>query len=142
MFREYKTNCVICQGSLSKGDDLLKGLTSVLKEKNVTCGLISGIGAVTQAHIAYFNHEQKKYEELLLKEGLEILSLRGNISLKEGNIFPHVHVVLSGRDFKAIGGHLLDDTLVYAFEYEITHLEGSPFVRKLDEDTGLFIWQE
>jgi hypothetical protein len=142
MFREYKTSAVVYQGSLSKGEDILKGLSSVLKEKKITCGCITGIGAVTQARVGYFNHEQKKYEELFLHEGLEILSLKGNISHKEGEIFPHLHVVLSGKDFKAIGGHLLDGTLVYAFEYEIIPFEGKPFVRKFDEDTGLFLWKE
>ncbi|HMK57035.1 MAG TPA: PPC domain-containing DNA-binding protein [Dissulfurispiraceae bacterium] len=142
MFREYKTNAVVCQGNLSRGEDLLKGLTAVLNKKNITCGCITGIGAVTQARIAYFNHAQKRYEELFLQQGMEILSLTGNISQKDGVIFPHIHVVLSGSDFKAIGGHLLDETLVYAFEYEILQFEGTPFVRKFDDDTGLFLWKE
>jgi uncharacterized protein len=142
MFREYKTGAVVYQGSLLKGEDIIKGLTAVLKEKNITCGSIQGIGAVTQARIGYFNQEQKKYEELLLQEGLEILSLTGNISQKDGEIFPHLHVVLSGKDSKAIGGHLLNDTLIYAFEYQIVPFEGKPFVRKFDDDTGLFIWKE
>jgi len=77
-----------------------------------------------------------------LREGLEILSLTGNISQKDGEIFPHLHVVLSGKDAKAIGGHLLNDALVYAFEYQIIPFEGKPFVRKFDDDTGLFMWKE
>ena len=77
-----------------------------------------------------------------MKEGFEILSLKGNISQKDGEIFPHLHVVLSGKDFRAIGGHLLDDTLVCAGEYEIIPLEEKPFVRKFNDDMGLFILKE
>ncbi len=142
MHREYKTGNVIYQGRLAKGEDILKGLTAVLKEKNITSGLITGIGAVTQARMAYFNHDQKKYEELFLREGMEILLLKGNISQKDGEIFPHVHAVLSRKDFSAIGGHLMNDTLVYALEYEIMPFDGKPFVRKFDDDTGLFLWKE
>jgi len=142
MFRKDKTGSVVYQGSLPKGTDLLNGLTLLLEKENITCGIISGIGAVTQARIAFFNHERKKYEELFVREGMEIISLKGNISQKDGFIFPHVHAVLSGRDFKAIGGHLLGDTLVYAFEFEIIPFQGEPFIRQFDDDTGLYLWME
>jgi len=40
MFQEYETRAVVYQGSLPKGTDLIKGLTAVLNEKNITCGSI------------------------------------------------------------------------------------------------------
>ncbi len=141
MIRGFKTNAAVYQGRLLKGEDLLKGLTSVIKEKNIASGCILGMGAVSCARLAYFNQQTKTFEEIFLPEGLEILSLKGNISKKDGESFAHIHVVLSGRDFKAIGGHLLNDTIVYAFEYEIFPFDGQPLIRKFDEDTGLSIWQ-
>ncbi|HMK60831.1 MAG TPA: PPC domain-containing DNA-binding protein [Dissulfurispiraceae bacterium] len=142
MLRECLVKGIAYQGSLRTGEDLLRGLTHVIEENNIVCGRITGIGAVTQARVAYFDHEHKRYEELLIKEGMEILSLTGNISKKDGELFPHVHVVLSGRDFRAFGGHLLHDTLVYAFEYEIIPFDGKPLIRQFDKDTGLFLWKE
>jgi predicted DNA-binding protein with PD1-like motif len=141
MLREYKLKNIY-QGSLKKGVDIIGGLTQVMKEGGISAGVVSGIGAVTEAHIAYFNAQTRKYEEAHLRENMEILSLRGNISIKEGDVFPHIHVVLSKRDFSALGGHLYVGTTVYAFEFEIISMEGVPFVRQFDNDTGLFLWKE
>ncbi|MCL5022363.1 MAG: DUF296 domain-containing protein [Nitrospirae bacterium] len=132
----------ILQGSLMKGDDLIGGLTAVIKGRGIASGIVSGIGAVTEAHIGYFNAGTKKYEEKVFQENLEIVSLRGNISYRDAEVFPHIHAVLSRRDFSAIGGHLFPGTHVYAFEFEIIPFEGKPFVRGFDEDTGLFLWKE
>lgn len=141
MLREYKIKQAIYQGSLNKGDELIKGLTDVLKENKITSGIVSGIGAVSQARIGFFNAQTKKYEEITLNDNLEIVSLNGNVSMKDGEIFAHMHVVFSGKDFKAFGGHLFD-AVVYAFEFNVLPLEGAPYARKYDDDTGLFIWQE
>jgi predicted DNA-binding protein with PD1-like motif len=141
MLREYKLT-KIYQGSLKKGADIIGGLTQVIKERGITVGVVSGIGAVTEAHIGYFNAQTKKYEEVHFRENMEILSLRGNVSIKDGDVFPHLHVVLSKRDFSAVGGHLYAGTTVYAFEFEIVSMEGAPFVRQFDNDTGLFLWKE
>ncbi len=141
MLREYKLK-QIYQGSLKKGVDIIGGLTQVMKQSAITAGVVSGIGAVTEAHIGYFDAQSRKYEEIYLRENMEILSLRGNISIKDGGIFPHLHIVFSKKDFSALGGHLYAGTTVYAFEFEIISLEGEPFTRQFDNDTGLFLWKE
>ncbi len=141
MLREFKPKAIY-QGRLKKGVDIIDGLTKVMREKSISAGIVTGIGAVTEACIGYFNGQTKKYEEARFRENMEILSLRGNISVKDGDIFPHLHVVLSRKDFSALGGHLNRGTIVYAFEFEIISMEGEPFVRRFDDDTGLFLWKE
>lgn len=71
---------------------------------------------------------------------MEILSLKGNISIKDGEPFLHLHIVLSKEDFTCIGGHLYEAE-VFAFEFEIVEFEGNSFQRGFDEDTGLFLWK-
>ncbi|MGD0883951.1 MAG: PPC domain-containing DNA-binding protein [Thermodesulfovibrionales bacterium] len=141
MLREYKLKDIY-QGSLKKGVDIIGGLTQVIKERGITAGIVSGIGAVTEAHIGYFNAQTKEYEEGHFRENMEILSLRGNVSIKDGDVFPHLHAVLSKRDFSAVGGHLYAGTTVYAFEFEIISMDGEPFVRQFDNNTGLHLWKE
>lgn len=129
------------QGRLQKGDDLIEGLTKILKDKNITLGVVSGIGAVSEANIGFFNTETKEYEQLHLREDLEILMLQGNISHKNNDSYPHLHVVLSKRDFSALGGHLFSPTVVYAFEFVLTALEGEELVREYDPATALYLWK-
>jgi hypothetical protein len=131
----------VFQGSLKKGDDLIPALTTILKETRISVGAITGIGAVTGAELGYFNGQTKSYEKIHVRENLEIVSLKGNISIKDGEIFPHLHAVLSKKDFSVIGGHFFAG-IVYAFEFEILVLAGKPFTRKFDEATGLFLWKE
>jgi predicted DNA-binding protein with PD1-like motif len=141
MLREYQTQRIY-QGSLDKGADILEGLLGVMKQHHISAGFISGIGAVSEARLAYYNAETRAYEEKAFQEPLEIVSLKGNISIKDNAVFPHLHAVLSRRDFTALGGHLLPKTYVFAFEFEIIPFSGEPFVRGLDEATGLFLWKK
>lgn len=141
MLRRYATARVV-QGRLKKGEDLIEGLQAVMKEHNITAGVVTGIGAVSSARIACLNQQTKQYEEKVFQEALEVVSLRGNVSLKEGSVFVHLHVALSRADFSVVGGHLLSGSPVYAFEFEILCLEGEPFTRHFDEETGLFLWKE
>ena len=141
MFREFQMSRIY-QGSLDKGEDILEGLFNVMKQLHISAGVISGIGAVTEARLAYYNGETRTYEEKEFPEPLEIVSLKGNISIKDNAIFPHLHAVLSRRDFTAVGGHLLPRTYVFAFEFEIIPFTGEPFVRGFDDATGLFLWKK
>ncbi|GEM_PF-6241763 len=74
---------------------------------------------------------------------MEIVSLVGNISLKNNGLFPLLHSLFSKKDFSAIGGHLLSDTIVYAFDFEkITFERQQPHKREFNHDIGLFIWKD
>lgn len=87
MLKEYRIG-KLYQGRLEKGDDLIEGLANVLRERSITRGAISGIGAVSEASIGFFNAATKEYEHLRLREDLEILSLQGNISYKDNAVYP------------------------------------------------------
>lgn len=136
--REYQFKNIY-QGRLNKGDDIIDALTSYLKQRDIKSGVISGIGAVSAARLGYFNAQTKQYEEKDFAENMEVISLKGNISLKDNQIFPHIHAIFSRVDFSTVGGHLFGGTIVYAFEFEIIAFDGQPFIREFDSDTGLFL---
>ena len=71
-------------GRLAKGDDLLGALSSCAREHGITLGEVQAIGAVTQARVGYYHQAERKYYFLELPRPLEIVSLIGNISLKDG----------------------------------------------------------
>lgn len=130
----------VLQGRLFMGEEIVSSITKLLKENSITSGLISGIGAVKRAKIGYYDQSKKAYISQEVNEPMEILSLKGNISIKDGEPFPHLHIVLSKEDLTCIGGHLYEAE-VFAFEFEIIEFEGSPFQREFDENTGLFLWK-
>ncbi len=140
MLRDFKIKRVI-KGRLLKGDEIISEITKILKENSIKAGLISGIGAVSRAKIGYYDQEKRQYIWEEIKEPMEILSLKGNISIKEDEPFAHLHIILSRKDYSSIGGHLFEAD-VFAFEFEIIELDGEPYERTFDEDTGLFLWKD
>ncbi len=140
MFRDFKIKRVI-KGRLLKGDEIISEITKILKEKSIKAGLISGIGAVSRAKIGYYDQKNRQYMWKEFKESMEILSLKGNISIKENEPFAHLHIILSREDYSSIGGHLFEAD-VFAFEFEIIELDGEAYERIFNEDTGLFLWKD
>ena len=89
-------------GRLQAGDDLLPALTEFCNNNNIKLGALSVIGAVTQAKLGYFDQENKQYTGCVeLDKKLEIASCMGNISLKDGGIMVHAHIVLADWEGKA-----------------------------------------
>lgn len=130
----------VLTGRVGNGEDLFLKIKEILTAENITNGSIKAIGAVSCASLAWYNQNSKAYEEKMFEEHMEILNLTGNVSTKDGEIFPHIHITLGKRDFSCIGGHLLPDTKVFACELEITVFEGETQTRHFDKTTGLFLW--
>jgi predicted DNA-binding protein with PD1-like motif len=59
--------------------------------------------------LGWLNWETKQYERSVsLDEQVELLSLIGDITLKDGEPQVHAHAVIGKRDGTAHGGHLLE----------------------------------
>jgi predicted DNA-binding protein with PD1-like motif len=128
-------------GRLAKGEDLLAALANCAREHGITLGEVQAIGAVSQARVGYYHQGERQYYFLDLPRPLEIASLIGNISLKDGEPMVHAHVTLSDGDGRAFGGHLAEGTLVFACEFAIQEYQSAtPLVRRMDDPTGLFLW--
>ncbi|WP_456468492.1 PPC domain-containing DNA-binding protein [Archaeoglobus sp.] len=123
---------------LDYGKDLLEQLSEFLEMEGIEAAHISGIGAVRNAEIGYYDQKMREYVKRRVEGGLEILSLSGNVSLKDGKPFPHIHAVLD-RDSEIYAGHLFAAE-VFACELFIASLDGDIPVRELDELTGLHLW--
>jgi len=130
-------------GRLAKGADLLGALEEQCRLHNITLGEVRAIGAVTKARVGYYQQDIQKYMFLDLDRPLEILTLIGNVSLKDGKPMVHAHVTLSDEDGRAFGGHLAAGAPVFACEFVIQEFKsGKVFQRGLDEETGLFLWEK
>src|SRR5262245_49026453 len=80
------------------GQEVMSGLRAFARKHKLTAGHVTGIGAVRDAVIGYFDPEKKVYLRLHEKEQLEVLSLTGNLALDNDGPFFHVHVALGRRD--------------------------------------------
>jgi predicted DNA-binding protein with PD1-like motif len=123
---------------LESGEEIMQTLTAFLSEKEVQAASIMAIGAVRSAELAYWNAETREYESREFEEQMEVLSLLGNCSLREGKPFPHLHCTLSKRDFTVIGGHLNKAHIHPTLEIWLEPGDGT-IIRARDPRSGLFL---
>jgi len=89
------------------GKDVIESLKRVTKEHKIQSGIIlNGIGMLRNFEISFYSREKATYVTTKFNKPVELLSLSGNISLRNDETFFHLHVVLAKEDTTALGGHL------------------------------------
>ena len=120
------------------GEALSEPLLGWLGERHIGFAAMTGLGAVKSATVSYWNARTQTYEQHVLDEQLEVVSLIGNATIKEYAPFTHIHVALGRRDLSIVGGHLND--LVVHPNLEIwLRPEAATVQRTLDESCGLYV---
>ena len=130
-------------GQIGRDKDLYNEITRIAQDNNISVGRITGMGAVQSAKLAYYDQKTMKYYDIVIGEAMEIVSLYGNISTKEGKTFVHANVVISDEKGNGKVGHLLPGgTPVFACEIVIEEFDGPELIREFDEKTGLALWDK
>jgi uncharacterized protein len=135
----------VYMGRLSCESDLLEEINKIINEKNIKIGSVSLIGAINGLKIGYYKQDEKQYvylDDIYSDKPFEIVSCNGNISLKDGKPFAHIHIVASDRQGRCYGGHLMTGTKVFACEFIIHEFSGEDLVRGIDKITKLPLWVE
>ncbi|SHE32600.1 hypothetical protein SAMN02745195_00177 [Thermoanaerobacter uzonensis DSM 18761] len=127
-------------GRFPYGKDLLEEINKVIASENIRSGEIRIIGAVSKAVFGYYDAQSKNYIYISKDEHMEILNATGNISVKDGKPFAHVHITLADKNGNAFGGHLMEGTIIFAAEFVITDYGDNNLERVYDETTGLQLW--
>jgi predicted DNA-binding protein with PD1-like motif len=119
-----------------KGDDVLENLLAFAKEHKLTAAEFTGLGALSDAVLGYFDWQEKDYRRITIDEQVEVLNLTGNIALADGEPKLHPHIVLGKSDGTAHGGHLLAAHVRPTLEVIVTE-SPAHLRRRSDPETGL-----
>ena len=119
------------------GDEIIEGLNRFAVEQSLAGSSFTAIGALSRVKLAWFDWETKKYETAVdLDEQVELLSLIGDVAVKDGKPAVHAHVVVGRRDGSAHGGHLVEAWVRPTCELVLTeapvHLQ-----KQIDPESGL-----
>ncbi len=117
-------------------EEVVSSLRNYAAEHALAACSFTAIGAFQTAILGYFDRERKDYQKIPIDEQVEVLSLVGNISQKDGHPKIHAHVVVGKKDGTAHGGHLLAAYVWPTLEVVITETPDY-LVRTQDEETGL-----
>ncbi|BAY48156.1 UDP-N-acetylglucosamine pyrophosphorylase [Scytonema sp. HK-05] len=115
---------------LKPDEDLKQSLKNFTLQENIKAGFIlTAIGSLKVATIRFANQDTST----VLSDKFEILSLNGTIATTG----VHLHIAISDKQGKTIGGHLDDGCIIYTTaEIVIGISEEYTFLRTPDQQTG------
>jgi uncharacterized protein len=120
------------------GEQVAPTLLAWLKAQTIGYATMTGLGAVKSARVSYWNAESREYEPHDLDEQMEIVSLIGNATIKEGEPFTHIHVTLGRHDLSIAGGHF-NDAVVHPNLEIWLRPEEATVERTLEESSELYL---
>lgn len=99
-------------GSLTKGSDLMEGIIHEYSKHEVTAGMLTCIGSLSQATYVYGvdgPDGKPSYSETVVVDGpIEILNATGFLCRNEhGQIDMHLHGLFVNKQGQVFGGHVL-----------------------------------
>jgi uncharacterized protein len=121
---------------LTSGEHAHDGVVAILRREKVQYATLTGLGAVRWAKLAYWNAVTREYEAHEVEEQVEVVSLVGNIALRDGEPFLHWHIALGRKDLSLFGGHFLDAIVHPNLEVWL-QVESEPVHRRVDAASGL-----
>ena len=137
-YRKFQDTYVI---RLDRGEEIVSALTEFCRNEQILLGTVEALGASDHAVIGLYDVGEKQYHRHSFDGPMEITSLLGSITTKNGETYLHLHINLCREDMSVIGGHLNECRISATCEMFVRKLEGV-VERKLDEDgTGLNLFQ-
>jgi predicted DNA-binding protein with PD1-like motif len=124
---------------LRQGDHVFAEIEKMATAENIPAATFTGMGFVN-AKFGFFNFKTKEYAPKEFKD-MELASMTGSVAWQDGKASLHIHGVVTGKDFKAYGGHLLDATVsTGSLEIRVNLLD-KPLKRIKEEPLGANVLQ-
>lgn len=127
---------------LQRGEEVMSTLKRFCEGHDMHWAQFSGIGAVEDVEIGYYDLGSRQYVFRSEAGPFEVANMDGNVTELDEEPLIHAHTVLSRCDesLSTIGGHLKAATVALTLEvclWQITQ----PMLRAFDEETGLNLIQ-
>lgn len=131
-------------GRVARGQSLQNAFRGLAEEHALRAAWVSAIGAFEWLELTEYDQTARRYEQAHRFERCELLSMQGNLSLRDGEPFWHLHATVSlrqdGNDV-TYGGHV-EDGVVFALEFRIECFDDLELARVQDDATGLHLWDD
>jgi len=119
-----------------KEDEVIEGLTDFAGRQGLRASHVTGIGALSEVVLGYFDRTAREYRRIPVSEQVEVLSLLGVITLDGEKPKVHAHIVVGRSDGSTRGGHLLEGHVWPTLEVVVEELP-KHLHRRTDPETGL-----
>jgi len=148
---------IVSEGHLSKvvmirvlpGSDIIEGIEEVCHNLDIKSGAITCcIGSLRRASLLIAVPMNSKIgagysDPKVIKGPLELLSGQGSIGQEEGGeIFIHLHGVISNKEGNVYGGHLIKgkNPALITCEVMVSRVEGIHMIRAYDPEVDMKVF--
>ena len=126
---------------MDRGEEVISSLTDLCNTEHISLGSVEAIGASDHVVIGLYDVSARQYHKKSFDEPMEITSLLGSVSTKNGETYLHLHINLCREDMSVIGGHLNECRISATCEMILRKIDGT-VERRLDKDvTGLNLFE-
>ena len=116
---------------LSDGEELHLSIAAACEEYSIDSAIILG-GLGMAREITFGWYTGKEYLRERVEGTFEVASLSGDVSRREGTLYPHIHAVFNGMDHASLGGHILKVVAFHNMEVFIRPLRSIRLNREYD----------
>jgi len=92
---------------LRRRADVHAELMTLAKQEDLPSASFVGMGFPSRVTFGFYDFDRKVYDPRTF-ENVELVTMTGTIAWQNGKPSLHAHGVISGADFAASGGHLLE----------------------------------
>ena len=135
-FRRFDDTYVI---RMDRGEEILSTLNSLCEKESIRLAAVEAIGAVDRAVVGLYDVGEKVYHRKEFNEPMEIASLLGTVTEKEGKPYLHLHATLCDADMQTHGGHVNELHISATCEMVLRLLPGQ-VGRRQDDVTELNVF--
>lgn len=125
---------------VDRGEEVLEQVEALCKKEQIKAGSVVGLGATNRVVVGLFDTTSKVYHKTELTGPMEITSMVGNISTKDGETYLHFHVNVCNEQMQVMGGHMNACYVSATAELTITQLD-TVIERQMSEEIGLNLYR-
>lgn len=133
--KTFKNNYLL---RIEPNEELFTSLLNFAQKYKIKSGFFYGLGACKSCIIGRYNEKKKDYDWKKINQQMEIGSLIGNLTYKEGHHYLHIHAVLGDKNLRAFSGHL-KELIVFPTCEIMFFTFNKKIVRKYNNLTNLFL---
>ena len=125
---------------MDRGEEVMTCLEDICEKEGIRLASVEAIGAVDRAVVGLYDVGEKVYHRKEFNEPMEIASLLGTVTEKDGKPYLHLHATLCDADMQTHGGHVNELRISATCEMVLRLIPGA-VGRRLDDVTGLNVFQ-
>ena len=136
-YRRFENTLVI---RMDRGEEICGTLAAICEKEDVELAEVSALGAVDRAEMAIYDVPSKTFFRKTFEGPMEIGSLVGSVTRKDGKPYLHLHGVVCDSELAAHGGHIASMRVSATCEMIVRIFPGE-VGRRMDEAIGLNVFQ-